>query len=130
MNKKIHRESCTARLHTQNSEDEHLDGEDGMTPIQRTAYERYKLDWLMTHGFTLLDLMREINNYAKEVCDDAETRDIITLFHGWEDECGFGSRIYACADEFLDSEYLMKRYIKKLLSKEEYALYLEDIKTI
>lgn len=66
------------------------------------AYERFKLMWMLDHGFTLEDLVRELESLRAESPDLS----IEALFHDWELECGFSSEIWPCFEEFLACEYL------------------------
>ena len=90
--------------------------------VKRIAYEKYKLDWLMKHGYTLTDLMSELES----IRDDTDPINLLFVF--WEEEYGFGSEIWVCFDEFIDNEYQDKGYMKQLLNWEEYEKYEEDIK--
>lgn len=58
--------------------------------------------WMLDHGFTLSDLMNELENRRTEAEQDIDLR---SLFADWEFDCGFGSQIWPCYDEFLDCEY-------------------------
>ena len=80
---------------------------------RRRAYEAYKLDWMIQHGYTLTDLIKEVGIYMKE-CEE----NIRDSFDDWEFECGFGGEIWACYDEFCENEYQNKEYIKQLLGEE------------
>lgn len=91
--------------------------------IKEIAYERYKLDWLMRHGYTLVDLMNELDKMQEENPNDSVSQ----LFVDWEYGFGFGSEIWVCFDEFIDSEYQDKSYMKQLLNWEEYEKYEEDM---
>ena len=93
--------------------------------IKQIAYEKYKLDWLLKHGYTLMDLMEQLDSIQEE---SDETVSVSQLFTDWEDECGFGSEIWVCYQEFIDNEYLDTGYMKQLLTWEEYEKYQEDVK--
>ena len=76
---------------------------DGQTPRSAKAeYERFKLQWMLDHGFTLENLVCELYQLRKESGLDAR---LSTIFANWECEYGFGSQIWPCFDEFLDCEY-------------------------
>jgi len=115
---------------------EHLDygaGIDGgLTAIQDIAYERYKLDWMMRSGYSLSDVVRSLAKLisSMESDDDAREVDLLSVFEDWEAEIGFGGEIYACPDEFLDAEYLDKKYMRSLLTKEDYQTYLADVRAL
>ena len=67
-----------------------------------TAYERFKLEWMLTHGYTLQDLVDELEKLREESPDLLSLHDI---FADWEYGCGSGSEIWPCFEEFLDCEY-------------------------
>lgn len=92
--------------------------------IKQIAYEKYKLDWLLRHGYTLRDLINELDMLREENPGDS----VSVLFNYWVYEVGFGSEIWACCQEFLDNEYLDEGYMKQLLTWEEYEKYQEDVK--
>lgn len=66
-----------------------------------TAYERFKLQWMLEHGFTLRDLVEELEKSREETPELPLT----AIFSNWEFGFGFGSQIWPCFEEFLDSEY-------------------------
>ena len=84
---------------------------------RKRAYEAYKLDWMIQHGYTLADLIKELKSCVEEV-DEDEFIDLNTIFEGWEYDYGFHSEIWACYDEFCENEYQDKEYIKQLLGEE------------
>ena len=91
--------------------------------IKKIAYEKYKLDWMLRHGYTLADLVRELSDYMEEANED-----LVVVFDIWESDYGFRSEIWVCFDEFIDNEYQDKGYMKQLLTWEEYKKYEEDVK--
>ncbi len=70
--------------------------------LAKAEYERFKLTWMLDHGFTLSDLIHELGQ-LREGSDP--NRSMEALFADWEFECGFGSQIWPCFDEFLECEY-------------------------
>lgn len=90
--------------------------------IKKIAYEKYKLDWMLHHGYTLEDLVGALSDYMEEVNED-----LVVVFDVWESDCGFGSEIWVCFDEFIDSEYQDMGYMKQLLTWNEYEKYEEDL---
>ena len=56
----------------------------------QAAYERFKLEWMLAHGYTL----KESPELSLE-----------SIFHDWEFEYGFNTEIWPCFEEFLDCEY-------------------------
>ena len=91
--------------------------------IKKIAYEKYKLDWMLKHGYTLGNLIDELSYYMEEANED-----IVIVFDVWESDYGFGSEIWVGFAEFIDSEYQDKGYMKQLLNWEEYEKYEEDVK--
>ena len=91
--------------------------------IKEIAYERYKLDWLLKHGYTLTDLMNELDKCQEENPDDSVSQ----LFVDWEYGFGFGGEVWACYQEFLENEYQDILYMMHLLSVEESVEYRKDI---
>lgn len=91
--------------------------------IKKIAYEKYKLNWLLDHGYTLSNLMHELDIMQEENTDDSVSQ----LFIDWEYGFGFGSEIWACYQEFLDNEHKDNSYMVHLLNVEEYAQYRRDI---
>lgn len=88
--------------------------------ITKIAYEKYKLDWMIQHGYTLKDLITELENMREE----DEDASLETLFEDWEDEYGFDSEIWACYDEFMDIEFYDSEYMASLLTSNEYTTYV------
>lgn len=76
---------------------------DGQSPRSAKAeYERFKLQWMLDHGFTLENLICELERLRKESGPDTN---LTTTYTDWELEYGFGSQIWPCFDEFLSCEY-------------------------
>ncbi len=74
--------------------------------LHEKAWQRYRLQWMLDHGFTLDDLTKELEDMLDVNLPEA--------FGDWEHNCGFGSQIWACKDKFLDCEF-----------KESPGVYLE-----
>lgn len=89
--------------------------------IKKIAYEKYKLDWMMGHGYTLVDIMNELDDMQEDEPDTC----VSNLFSDWEYEFGFESEIWACYDEFLECEFDDKDYMRTILNDEEYEYYLK-----
>ena len=98
-----------------------------MMNIKKIAYEKYKLDWLMKHGYTLTDLIDKLDE-LKADCEDNISVEL--LFDVWEKDYGFSSEIWVCYQEFIDNEYLDAGYMKQLLNWEEYEKYQEDVEEV
>ena len=88
--------------------------------ITEIAYEKYKLDWMRAHGYTLKDLIAELENMREE----EPSTYLQSLFEDWEYGFGFNSEIWACYDEFMDNEFWDHEYMFNLLTTEEFIAYL------
>lgn len=88
--------------------------------LERIAYEKYQLDWLKNHNFSIKDLLQEIETipFSREV---NIVEDKLAAF----EEIGFNGELYVCFNEFLDNEFQDKDYMKFLLTKEEFEEYLK-----
>ena len=69
-------------------------------------YEKYQLQWLIYHGYSLKDLMTELTRLQYEDPEDAKriATPIDQLFAEWEADVGFGSEIWPCKEEWRDCE--------------------------
>lgn len=66
-----------------------------------TDYQRYQLQWMIDHGYSLQDLM---NGLDETQCDEPVSTTITELFNEWKLDRGFGSELWACEDEWKDCE--------------------------
>lgn len=65
------------------------------------AYLRYQLKWMLDHGYTLADLLYELDEWRKGDPDiSPETPSVAALFADWEHDCGFGGSLWVCEDEW------------------------------
>lgn len=73
---------------------------------EELAYERYKLQWMIDHGFTLTDLIECLESMIDEDAAEGNARTSLkSLFEDWEFGFGFsGSQIWPCFKEFCDHE--------------------------
>ena len=69
-------------------------------------YEKYQLQWLIDHEYSLKDLMTELTRLQYEDPEATEriTTPIDQLFAEWEADVGFDSEIWACKEEWRDCE--------------------------
>ena len=93
--------------------------------ISYIAYQRYQLDWMISHGHSLEELL----NIMDDIWDDEypSGHGPSSCFEDFESDTGFGGELYVCYEEFLGAEYQNKAYVKTLLSPEEYIVYLSDV---
>lgn len=81
--------------------------------IAERVYERFKLKWMMDHGFTITDICKLGDEYCKEV--EPEDRSEIT-FEDYLEDVGLGSgSLWPCFDEFMDCEFTAPDVINPLL---------------
>ena len=87
--------------------------------ISVIAYEKYRLQWMLDHGYTIADLIHQLDIMQCECPDSC----VETLFDDWDYGFGFGGEIWASYAEFLETEFLDDAYMKSLLTDEEYSAY-------
>lgn len=63
------------------------------------AYEKFKLKWLLDHGCTLAQLIKELDEIYDE--DPLKPSECFNLF---ESDYGFGSEIYPSFDEWFNND--------------------------
>ena len=108
--------------------------------MKRRLYDRYQLQWMLSHGYSLQDIMKGMDSIPEyhdahiqtryveiepdspheiaDVIPDGMQADISGIFADWEYEFGFpGRSIWACFDEFCDIELLDKEYMLWLLDE-------------
>ena len=67
-------------------------------------YNPFKLQWMIDHGFTLANLIAEIDEYRKDFPQDTP---LMEVFKKWELNSGFGGRLWPCYNEAAaDEEYI------------------------
>ena len=65
-----------------------------------TAYQKYQLQWMIDHGYSLNDLIIEM----LEMQTDGNDGDVADLYYEWEYSRGFGGEIWACEEEWKECE--------------------------
>lgn len=68
-----------------------------------TPYQKYKLQWLANHNYSLNDLIQALEDYINQESSDIKIN-LSKAFKEWESDIGFNSEIYACEEEFNDAE--------------------------
>ena len=107
--------------------------------VRQRIYELYQLDWLMSHGYSLLDVVRGMAAEAIEADRLDEGTDSIPEMvelgiNTWMESVGLGGACWACYDEFFDYEYQDASYIKSLIKRQSrdaailLSLYKDDEK--
>lgn len=71
-----------------------------------TKYEKYQLQWMIDHGYSLKSLVDELTQLQYGDPEDSGTisTPVSELFARWEADVGFGSEIWACEAEWKDCE--------------------------
>lgn len=90
---------------------------------RQRIYELYQLDWLMSHGYSLLDVVRGMAAEAIEADRLDEGMDSIPEMvelgiNAWMESVGLRGACWACFDEFFDYEYKDASYIKNLIKRQ------------
>ena len=86
---------------------EFLEKEEQIEDVEaaRAVYEKFTLEWMLDHGYTLKDLIDELEKQREE-CPDLT---LDSIFRDWEFNFGFGSEIWPCFWEFYHSEYEFRK---------------------
>lgn len=95
-----------------------------MREIKRKSYEKYQMHWMLTHDITIADLNREAGEWHTEQMENPSDGG---LFSDYLENGGFGGCLWACYNEFLESEYQNRDYMRFLLTEEEWIQYLDDV---
>ncbi len=66
-----------------------------------SEYQKYQLQWMIDHGFSLADLIQELDKLREESDPDESLE---SIFADWEFGYGFGSEIWACEAEWKECE--------------------------
>ena len=71
-----------------------------------TDYQKYQLQWMIDHGYSLQDLMSELTSFQYDDPEDSDriSTPISELFDEWVADSGFGSEIWACEEEWKDCD--------------------------
>lgn len=94
--------------------------------VRRVAYERFQLDWLATHGFSMRDVFKSAKEWGQALLDDMLTPEDYS-FEAHIDEQGFGHGFsYPCYREFLGAEFCDEGLMKLLLDEEQFAVWEKD----
>lgn len=93
--------------------------------LHDSAYEKYQLQWMTAHGFSASRLVLSVLRYMLETTSDLDVNPEHVM-SGWEADSGFQGELWACKDEFLQSEYEDRSYMENLLTERELALYDQE----
>lgn len=81
--------------------------EQGRTPEgAMDAYQKYQLEWMLSHGYSLQDLIQALTEYQYEDPEDSDriSTPISAIFAEWEQDVGFNSEIWACKAEWAEED--------------------------
>ncbi len=74
-----------------------------------TEYQKYQLQWMIDHGFSLKNLIHELDKLREESDQD---EDLESIFADWEYGYGFGSEIWACEAEWRECEGMIPKNLE------------------
>lgn len=93
--------------------------------IELQGYERYQLEWMIEHGYSLEDLINKMDDIFDEwYCEEGERPMPSSLFEDFE-EIGFNdSEIWVCEEEWEDNEgTLLWDLANSMLNENPYLNY-------
>ena len=82
---------------------------------QWKCYEHFRLMWMLSHGYTLTDLVKELAEKIDDYLDSQDpgmhvenmpSIDMERLFDEWVEDSGFFGEIWPCFREFMDCEFI------------------------
>lgn len=93
----------------------------------RQAYEIFKLQWMIDHGYSIPDLIAQLEAMVEEDENESGIRTgLLSLLQDWEFGIGFDGSIWPCYQEFLENEYhTMLKSNREGNRKENYSVYQE-----
>ena len=87
--------------------------------MKHKLYRLYQMDWMMSHGYTFIDLMDAMDDYFQDEDNEVEVLGFQTSedwFDEWlENGNGFGGELWAGFGEFCDCELSDRDYISNLI---------------
>ena len=71
-----------------------------------SEYEKYQLQWMISHGYSLRALIAELTEmqFGDPEDEDRISTPVSVLFDEWVSDVGFGSEIWACEAEWRECE--------------------------
>ena len=86
-------------------------------------YDKYQLQWLISHKYSLFDLIKAVSHFADDYeGDDKGKLSIVDFFNMWEMEQGFGGELYVCYGEFCDCDCSTDDSIPTSATRGDYSL--------
>lgn len=101
----------------------------GIAPVptlQDAAYQKYQLDWMMSHNHSLQEIFQICQNAIEENNGSDMATYTVSCFMNYFKEHGFKGELFASKDEFLNTEYNDVEYMLHLLTKEEFFEYINE----
>lgn len=95
--------------------------------LRKLAYQLYKQDWIETHTTANMRLfaLRDYGLYKLE-CREIDEEPM--SFEAYINEYGYNGSLYVCYREFVDCEYLDRKYIEELLHDDVLIeMYRQDV---
>ena len=72
----------------------------------KQAYEIFRLQWMIDHGYGILDFIKNLETMIEEDQNEFGVRTgLESLFQDWEFCIGFDGSIWPCYEEFLEHDY-------------------------
>lgn len=92
-------------------------------------YEKYKLMWMIDHGYTIEDLVHELDDARQNHHPQASLTEV---FDEWEMNSGFSGAIWACENEWADCEAKMDNSVSRVIlpfgeGENQLLLVAEDV---
>lgn len=89
---------------------------------RKELYRLYQLDWMMTHGYSVADIVKICAEYADDVSTEKNDTDCGSdldyySFKNYILKQGINGELFVCYDEFLHTEYLNKDYVDDLIGR-------------
>ena len=72
----------------------------------KQAYEIFSLQWMIDQGYSVLDLLKNLEAMIEEDQNESGVRTGLEgLFKDWEFSIGFDGSIWPCYEGFLEHDY-------------------------
>ena len=72
----------------------------------KQAYEIFRLQWMIDHGYGILDFIKNLETMIEEDQNEFGVgTGLESLFQDWEFCIGFDGSIWPCYEEFLEHDY-------------------------
>ncbi len=91
-----------------------------LSELARTAYEKFKLWWMIQHGHSINELLVRYSEFWGEVEADSEGYDDFRVFI---EDTGFNGEIWPCFDEFCSNEFNDAELMRLLLDETDFQAY-------